>query len=84
MAIASNLGYPRLGYHRQLKQAVEKYWAGQISAQDLLATGKAIRTKNWQLQKDRAFRTYRPMILHFTIIFLMLPSHLVLFPLGIQ
>ena len=52
MAIAANLGYPRLGYHRQLKQAVEKYWVGQIPAQDLLATGKSIRAKNWQLQKD--------------------------------
>jgi len=51
MAIASNLGFPRIGYQRQLKQITEKYWAGQVSAKELLNTGKALRAKNWQLQK---------------------------------
>jgi len=52
MAIASNLGFPRIGYHRQLKQATEKYWAGKASAQELLDVGRSIRVQNWQIQKD--------------------------------
>lgn len=52
MATASNLGFPRIGYHRQLKQATEKYWAKQLSAQELLETGRLIRAKNWQMQKE--------------------------------
>jgi 5-methyltetrahydropteroyltriglutamate--homocysteine methyltransferase len=52
MAIASNLGFPRIGHHRQLKQVTEKYWAGKASLPELLDTGKAIRAKNWQMQKE--------------------------------
>ena len=29
MAIATNLGFPRIGRRRELKQALEQYWAGQ-------------------------------------------------------
>lgn len=46
------LGYPRIGNNRELKKASEKYWAGEISAEELLATGKTIRRKNWELQKE--------------------------------
>ncbi len=52
MAIASNLGFPRIGHHRVLKQATEKYWAGQSSIEELIETGKSIRASNWQMQKD--------------------------------
>jgi 5-methyltetrahydropteroyltriglutamate--homocysteine methyltransferase len=47
---ANNLGYPRIGSNRELKKASELYWAGQISADELIATGKDIRSKNWHLQ----------------------------------
>lgn len=47
-----NLGYPRIGGRRELKKASEQYWAGKLSVQQLLQTGKAIRLQNWQLQKD--------------------------------
>ncbi|NSL85870.1 5-methyltetrahydropteroyltriglutamate--homocysteine S-methyltransferase [Chitinophaga sp. Mgbs1] len=47
-----NLGYPRIGSHRELKKASEQYWAGKITAQQLMQTGSHIRLYNWQLQKD--------------------------------
>ncbi|KIA98973.1 5-methyltetrahydropteroyltriglutamate--homocysteine methyltransferase [Flavobacterium sp. KMS] len=48
----NNLGYPRIGSNRELKKASELYWAGQLSAEDLLAVGKNIRKENWQLQAE--------------------------------
>lgn len=50
--LKNNLGYPRVGAHRELKKASEQYWAGTISRDDLFATAKAIRRQNWQLQQD--------------------------------
>ncbi len=50
--ITHNLGYPRIGSHRELKKASELYWAGKISAGELEQTAKAIRLQNWQLQKN--------------------------------
>lgn len=47
-----NLGYPRIGKNRELKKASEKYWAGKITAEELLQTAKEIRIENWRLQKD--------------------------------
>src|SRR5450432_1459456 len=47
-----NLGYPRIGSQREFKKASEQYWAGAMSVQLLLLTGKTIRHQNWQLQKD--------------------------------
>jgi 5-methyltetrahydropteroyltriglutamate--homocysteine methyltransferase len=48
----NNLGYPRIGSNRELKKASELYWAGQLSAEELLAVGKNIRKENWQLQAE--------------------------------
>ena len=47
-----NLGYPRIGSRRELKKASERYWAGQLDAQQLLQTGSDIRLQNWNLQKE--------------------------------
>ena len=47
-----NLGYPRIGSQRELKKASEQYWAGKLTVQQLLQTGKTIRRQNWQLQQD--------------------------------
>ena len=49
--ITHNLGYPRIGSHRELKKAAENYWAGKISANELHAEARNIRVQNWQLQK---------------------------------
>ncbi|ABQ04551.1 5-methyltetrahydropteroyltriglutamate--homocysteine S-methyltransferase [Flavobacterium johnsoniae] len=48
----NNLGYPRIGSNRELKKASELYWAGKISADELLDAGKEIRLKNWYLQSE--------------------------------
>ncbi|MEO9023100.1 MAG: 5-methyltetrahydropteroyltriglutamate--homocysteine S-methyltransferase [Ginsengibacter sp.] len=50
--LTHNLGYPRIGNHRELKKANEQYWAGKISASELEHSAKTIRQHNWQLQKD--------------------------------
>jgi 5-methyltetrahydropteroyltriglutamate--homocysteine methyltransferase len=50
--ITHNLGYPRVGAHRELKKACEQYWSGQSSQKDLLQTGKTIRQENWLLQQN--------------------------------
>lgn len=51
MTLAANLGYPRLGAKRELKWALESYWAGKTSAADLLQTAKALRLEHWQTQQ---------------------------------
>ncbi|MEP6628163.1 MAG: 5-methyltetrahydropteroyltriglutamate--homocysteine S-methyltransferase [Ginsengibacter sp.] len=50
--LTHNLGYPRIGNHRELKKANEQYWANKITANELEQTAKTIRKQNWQLQKD--------------------------------
>ena len=52
MAIATNLGFPRIGAKRELKKATEAYWKNQISEAELITAGKDIRKNNWLLQKD--------------------------------
>ncbi len=37
------LGYPRIGRRRELKKAVEAFWAGRLSLADLEATTKELR-----------------------------------------
>lgn len=46
------LGFPRIGWNRELKRAQEKYWSGDISLENLLSIGYEIRKKNWQRQKE--------------------------------
>jgi len=48
----NNLGYPRIGSNRELKKASELYWAGKISAEELIDAGKEIRLNNWKLQAE--------------------------------
>lgn len=40
---ATILGYPRIGRNRELKRAVESYWAGRTSAEDLARTERDLR-----------------------------------------
>lgn len=51
MAISSTLGFPRMGVHRELKKALESYWAGKSSANDLRSVGKVLRMDHWVMQK---------------------------------
>jgi 5-methyltetrahydropteroyltriglutamate--homocysteine methyltransferase len=48
--LKNNLGYPRMGSHRQLKKACEQYWAGKIDRKELHAAARKIKEENWQLQ----------------------------------
>jgi 5-methyltetrahydropteroyltriglutamate--homocysteine methyltransferase len=45
---ATVLGYPRIGRHRELKRATEGYWAGAVTAQELLTVGATLRRRSWQ------------------------------------
>lgn len=40
------LGFPRIGLRRELKKALESYWAGDSTQQALLATGRGRDTGN--------------------------------------
>jgi len=55
MAKLHHLGFPRIGKQRQLKFALEKFWAGDISEQDLQQTATQLRSENWHSQQDLAF-----------------------------
>lgn len=48
----ASLGFPRIGRQRELKFALEKYWSGKISEQELIETAKKLRAENWILQHN--------------------------------
>lgn len=52
---SSTLGFPRVGPHRELKFALEKYWKkGDLdSEEELLATAYAVEQKAWTLQASK-------------------------------
>jgi 5-methyltetrahydropteroyltriglutamate--homocysteine methyltransferase len=52
MALAHNLGFPRIGADRELKKALEAYWNGDLDQTQLRAVGRELRAAHWQLQKD--------------------------------
>lgn len=45
------IGFPRVGSLRELKFASEKYFRGEISAEELQNTAKKLRSTHWQLQQ---------------------------------
>ncbi|PSR05367.1 MAG: 5-methyltetrahydropteroyltriglutamate--homocysteine S-methyltransferase, partial [Bacteroidetes bacterium SW_8_64_56] len=49
---ASNLGFPRIGAHRELKRAVEGYWNGDLTKEELRDSAQALRTSHWSTQQD--------------------------------
>jgi 5-methyltetrahydropteroyltriglutamate--homocysteine methyltransferase len=44
------LGFPRIGAQRELKQALEAYWSGNLQASELEHVGKSLRQRHWTLQ----------------------------------
>ncbi|GAB3440046.1 5-methyltetrahydropteroyltriglutamate--homocysteine S-methyltransferase [Actinophytocola sediminis] len=46
------LGYPRIGPRRELKRAVERYWAGRIDAPELQAVARELRAATWTELRD--------------------------------
>jgi hypothetical protein len=45
--LAANLGFPRIGRHRELKAALECYWRATSSAEALHATAASLRARHW-------------------------------------
>ncbi|HUN42004.1 MAG TPA: 5-methyltetrahydropteroyltriglutamate--homocysteine S-methyltransferase [Acetobacteraceae bacterium] len=52
MTVASNLGFPRIGARRELKQALEHFWAGDSDAAALEAAAVALRARHWTRQAE--------------------------------
>jgi 5-methyltetrahydropteroyltriglutamate--homocysteine methyltransferase len=50
--IVSALGFPRVGPRRELKQAVEGYWAGELDRSSLLEQSQALRAATWARQRN--------------------------------
>ncbi|OAX44551.1 cobalamin-independent methionine synthase [Rhizopogon vinicolor AM-OR11-026] len=53
MVLSSVLGFPRIGANREVKKAVEAYWAGKISADDLTKAAAEVKKSSWTNIKDR-------------------------------
>jgi len=52
MALAHNLGFPRIGRDRELKKALEAHWKGELDEAGLRTVGRELRAAHWQAQKD--------------------------------
>lgn len=52
MAVSANLGFPRIGAHRELKRALESYWKGEMPQADLLDVAKQLRAQHLKRQQD--------------------------------
>jgi 5-methyltetrahydropteroyltriglutamate--homocysteine methyltransferase len=50
--LVSNLGFPRIGAHRELKKALEDFWSGTITANALLQRAEDLRAAAWKCQHD--------------------------------
>ena len=50
MVTTHNLGFPRIGAKRELKFALENYWKGASSKDDLIAAGTRLCQHNWENQ----------------------------------
>ncbi len=51
LVLSTNLGFPRIGSHRELKKALEGYWSGASTEQELLNTAAALRARHWFVQQ---------------------------------
>ncbi|WP_118178671.1 5-methyltetrahydropteroyltriglutamate--homocysteine S-methyltransferase [Paraburkholderia phosphatilytica] len=52
MVTTHNLGFPRIGAKRELKFALESYWKGQSSRDELKALGASLRQRHWAQQQS--------------------------------
>lgn len=46
------VGFPRIGADRELKKALESYWAGKTSRDALEQTGRELRARHWARQAE--------------------------------
>jgi len=47
MVMTHNLGFPRIGAKRELKFALESYWKGESSLDELKSVGAQLRQRHW-------------------------------------
>lgn len=52
MVTSANLGFPRIGFRRELKNALESFWHGETSETELQSVAKELRQRHWKLQQD--------------------------------
>jgi len=50
MTTTHTLGFPRIGARRELKFALERFWKGEATAQELGAQAAGLRQRHWQQQ----------------------------------
>lgn len=50
---SANLGFLRIGRHRELKAALEAYWSGKSDDTALFSFAAKLRAENWQLQQEK-------------------------------
>ncbi len=50
MTTIHNLGFPRIGARRELKFALESYWRGESTRDELEAVGARLRRRHWAQQ----------------------------------
>ncbi|KIL68080.1 hypothetical protein M378DRAFT_929279 [Amanita muscaria Koide BX008] len=53
MVSSSVLGFPRIGANREVKKAVEAYWAGKISADQLTKAAADVKKASWTSVKSQ-------------------------------
>lgn len=77
----SVIGFPRIGALRELKFASEKYFKKEITAEQLLQTGKALRETHWNTQKRAGIDyiscndfSYYDMLLDTAVLFNIIPK----------
>ena len=46
------LGFPSIGKQRELKQALEAFWKGDLAAEALAETCTALKKRHWRIQQD--------------------------------
>ena len=46
------LGFPRIGRNRELKKALEGYWKGELSENQLHETADELKKRHWKFQHD--------------------------------
>jgi 5-methyltetrahydropteroyltriglutamate--homocysteine methyltransferase len=51
-ALATVLGFPRIGKKRELKKALEGYWAQKLTGDELAHTARELRRRHWQGMKE--------------------------------
>ncbi|KAI0307283.1 cobalamin-independent methionine synthase [Multifurca ochricompacta] len=58
MATSAVLGFPRIGASREVKKAVEAYWAGKFTADQLTQTAADVKKSNWTSLKEKGVTIY--------------------------